>query len=40
MDIPPVFNEFLAYCTLQNRSSKAGKYQPDELDDNLTQNNY
>ena len=29
------YAEFLAYCTLENKSSKTGEYQPDELDDNL-----
>ena len=31
---------FLAYYTLGNKSSKTCEYQPDELDDNLTQNKY
>ena len=28
----------LAYYTLENKSSKTGEYQPDELDDNLIEN--
>ena len=34
------FAEFLAYCTLENKSSKTCEYQPDGLDDNLIENNH
>ena len=34
------YAKFLAYCTLENKSSKTGEYQPDELDDNLIENNH
>ena len=34
------YAEFLAYYTLENKSSKTGEYQPDELDDNLIENNH
>ena len=34
------YTEFLAYHTLVNKSSKTSKYQPDELDDNLIENNH
>ena len=29
------YAEFLAYYTFENKPSKTGEYQPDELDDNL-----
>ena len=32
--------EFLAYSTLENKSSKSCEYQPDELDDNLIENKH
>ena len=32
--------EFLAYYTLENKSSKTCEYQPDELDDNPIENNH
>ena len=32
--------EFLAYDTLGNKSSKTYEYQPDELDNNLIENNH
>ena len=32
--------EFLAYCTLENKSNNTCDYQPDELDHNLTENNH
>ena len=32
--------EFLAYYTLEKKSSKTCDYQPDELDDNLIENNH
>ena len=32
--------EFLAYYTLEIKSSKTVEYQPDELDDNLIENNH
>ena len=31
--------EFLAYYTLENKSNMTYEYQPDELDDNLIENN-
>ena len=34
------YAEFLAYYTLESKSSKTGEYQPDELDDNLIENNH
>ena len=34
------YAELLAYYTLENRPSKTGEYQPDELDDNLIENNH
>ena len=34
------YAEVLAYCTLENKSNKTGECQPDELDDNLTENNH
>ena len=34
------YAEFLVYYTLENKSSKTGKYNPDELDDNLLENNH
>ena len=34
------FAEFLAYYTLENKSSKTCEYQPDELDDQLIENNH
>ena len=34
------YTEFLAYYTLGNKPSKTGEYQPDELDDNLIENNH
>ena len=30
--------EFLAYYTLENKSSNSCEYQPDELDDSLIEN--
>ena len=30
----------LAYYTFENKSSNTGEYQPDELDDNLIENNH
>ena len=33
------YPEFSAYYTLENKPSKTGEYQPDELDDNLIENN-
>ena len=30
----------MAYYTLENKPSKTGEYQPDELDDNLIENNH
>ena len=32
--------EFLAHYTFENKPSKTGEYQPDELDDNLIENNH
>ena len=32
------YSDFLAYYTLENKSSKTSEYQPDELDDNLIEN--
>ena len=34
------FTEFLAYYTLENKASKTGEYQPDEMDHNLIENNH
>ena len=34
------YAEFSAYYTRENKPSKTGDYQPDELDDNLTENNH
>ena len=34
------YAEFLAYYTLENKPNKTGEYQPDELDDNLIENNH
>ena len=34
------YAEFWAYYTLENKPSKTGEYQPDELDDNLIENNH
>ena len=34
------FAEFLAYCTLEKKSSKTFEYQPDGSDDNLIENNH
>ena len=34
------YAEFLVYYTPENKSSKTGKYNPDELDDNLLENNH
>ena len=31
---------FLAYYTLENKPNKTCEYQPDELDDNLIENNH
>ena len=33
-------SEFLAYYTFENKPSKTGEYQPDELDDKLIENNH
>ena len=33
------YAEFLAYYTFENKLSKTGEYQPDELDDNLIEKN-
>ena len=33
------YTEFLAYYTPENKSSKTCEYHPDELDDNLIENN-
>ena len=33
------YAEFLAYYTFENKPSKTGENQPDELDDNLIENN-
>ena len=33
------YAEFLAYYLLKSKSTKIGEYQPDELDDNLIENN-
>ena len=35
-----VLLEFLAYYILENKSNKTCKYQPDEIDDNLIENNH
>ena len=32
--------EFLPYYTLENKSNKTCEYQPDELHENLIENNY
>ena len=34
------YAEFLAYYTLENKSNKISEYQPDELNDNLIENNH
>ena len=34
------YAKFLAYCALENKSSKTGKYKADKLDDNLIENNH
>ena len=34
------YTEFLAHYTLENKSNKTCEYQPDELDDNLIENNH
>ena len=34
------YYKFLAYYTLENKSYKACKYQPDKLDDSLTESNH
>ena len=34
------YAEFLAYYTHENKSNKTCEYQPDELDDNLLENNH
>ena len=34
------YAEFSAYYTRENKPSKTVDYQPDELDDNLTENNH
>ena len=34
------YAEFLAHYTLKNKPSKTVEYQPDELDDNLIENNH
>ena len=34
------YAEFLAYHTLENKLSKIDEYQPDELDDDLIENNH
>ena len=34
------YANFLAYYTLENNSNKTSEYQPDELDDNLIENNH
>ena len=34
------YAEFLAYYTLENKSNKTCEYQPEELDDNLIENNH
>ena len=34
------YAELLAYYTIENKSSMTGEYQPDELDDNLIENNH
>ena len=34
------YTEFLAHYTLENESNKTCEYQPDELDDNLIENNH
>ena len=33
------YTAFSAYCTLENKSSKTCKYQTDEFDDYLIENN-
>ena len=34
------YGEFLAYYTLENKSSQICEYLPDELDDDLIENNH
>ena len=34
------YAEFFVYYTLENKSSKNCEYQPDELNDNLIENNH
>ena len=34
-----IYADFLAYYTLVNKSNETSQYQPDELDDNLIENN-
>ena len=34
------YAELLAYDTHENKSNKTCEYQPDELDDNLIENNH
>ena len=33
------YKDFLVYYTFKNKASKAGKYRPDELNDNLIEKN-
>ena len=34
------YADFLAYYTLENKSNKLCEYQPDELDENVTENDH